>query len=121
MVFNTNAANALIVALTNLNIILAAGGGERKMINYPTFSERSEEDIDNFISELEKIFEVNRVFNNRKYIVAASCLKEIAANFYNELVRIIRWNTAGQTANTQLRLMLKTQFQSKAQATHYYN
>ncbi len=52
MIFDSNIANALIVALINLNMVLAAGGEERKTVNYPTFSEREDEDIDDFITEL---------------------------------------------------------------------
>src|SRR6266542_113851 len=121
MTFDTNAANVLIVALINLNITLAAEGEERKAVNYPSFNERSDEDINNFITELEKAFAVNRVVDDRKYLVAISCLKGIAANFYNRLAKITNWNTAGQAANIQLRSALIARFQSEAQATHYYN
>src|SRR6266542_1325453 len=104
MAFDANAANTLIVALTNLNMTLIVGEGERKIVNYLTFSRRGEEDIDDFIAKLEKAFAINRVSNNRKYTVAASCLKGIAANFYNRLVGIIGWNVVKQAANTQLKL-----------------
>jgi len=40
-------------------VTLAGGGRENKSINYPTFSERGDEDIDDFISELAKAFTVN--------------------------------------------------------------
>jgi len=89
MIFNINAANTLTVALINLNIMLVAEEEKRKVVNYLTFSERGNEDINNFIVELEKTFAVNRVYDNRKYMITASCLKEIAANFYDGLVRII--------------------------------
>ncbi len=88
MAFDTNAAQALTLALTNLNTMLAEEGRENKSVNYPTFSGRGEEDIDDFMSELTKAFTVNRVPDNRKHIVAASCLKETAANFYDRLVGI---------------------------------
>ena len=77
-----------MLALTNLNATLAGGGRENKSINYPIFSERGDENIDDFMLELAKAFAVNRVPDNRKHIVAASCFKEAAANFYDELVGI---------------------------------
>jgi len=85
-----NVANILTLALTNLNITLTAEGEERKTVNYPTFSEREKEDIDDFITELEKAFVINKVPINRKYVVVASYLKEIVANYYDRLVGIIR-------------------------------
>ncbi len=90
MVFDANAAQALTLALTNLNVMLAGRSRENKSINYPTFSERDDEDIDDFISELTKAFTINQVPDNRKHIVAASCLKGIAANFYDRLAGITR-------------------------------
>src|SRR6266498_3682278 len=107
MTFDTNAAQVLMLTLTNLNAILAEGGRENKSVNYPTFNERGDEDIDDFMSELTKAFVINRVPDNRKHIVAASCLKGIAANFYDGLVGIIRWNLVGQVAATQLKLTLE--------------
>ena len=104
-----------------MNATLAGGGKENKSVNYLTFSGQGDEDIDNFITELKKAFAVNRMPDNRKYIVIASCLKETAANFYNRLVEIIGWNVAGQLVNTQLRPTLIAKFQSEAQATYYYN
>jgi len=71
-----------------LNTILAAGGGERKVVNYLSFSRRGDENINNFITELEKAFVVNRVVDGRKYLVASSYLKETAANFYDRLAGI---------------------------------
>ncbi len=121
MAFDANAANALTVALTNLNTTLVAKGGERKAVNYLSFSERGDEDINDFITELEKAFAVNRVVDERKHLIASSCLKGIAANFYDGLAGITNWNTVGQAANTQLRPALITRFWSKAQATQYYN
>ncbi len=88
MAFDTNAAQALTLALINLNATLARGDKENKSVNYSTFSGRGDEDIDNFISELTKAFAINRVSDNRKHIVAVSCLKEIAANFYDGLASI---------------------------------
>jgi len=90
-----------------LNATLAGGGKESKSVNYPTFSGRGDEDIDDFISELAKAFAVNRVSDNRKHIVVASCLKETAANFYDGLTGITGWNTPGQLAATQLKLTLE--------------
>ncbi len=121
MAFDANAAQALTLALTNLNMTLAGGGRENKSVSYPTFSERGEEDIDDFISELAKAFTVNRVPDNRKHIVVASCLKGTAANFYNGLASITGWNVAGQAVATQLKLTLEARFRSEAQATYYYN
>ncbi len=100
MTFDANAAQALTLVLTNLNVILAGGGRENKSVNYSTFSERGDEDIDDFMLELTKAFTVNQVPDNRKHIVAASCLKGIAANFYDGLAGITRWNVVGQLANT---------------------
>ncbi len=57
--FDVNAAQALTLALTNLNAMLAGGGRENKSVNYPTFSGRGDEDIDDFMSELAKAFAVN--------------------------------------------------------------
>ncbi len=110
MMFDANAAQALTLALTNLNTMLAEGGRESKSVNYPTFSDRGDEDIDNFMSELAKAFAVNRVPDNRKHIVAASCLKGTVANFYDGLAGITGWNTPGQVANTQLKPTLETRF-----------
>jgi len=59
MTFDANTAQALMLTLTNLNAILAGGGRKNKSVNYPTFSERGDEDIDDFISELVKAFAVN--------------------------------------------------------------
>ncbi len=75
--------------------MLAGGGRENKSVNYSNFSGRGDEDIDDFMSELAKAFAVNRVLDNRKYIVTASCLKRIAVNFYNGLAGITGWNVAG--------------------------
>ncbi len=72
-----------------MNTTLAGKGRENKSVNYLTFSRRGDEDIDDFMSELAKAFAVNRVSDNRKHIVAASCLKETVANFYDGLVGII--------------------------------
>jgi len=72
-----------------LNATLAARKRENKTVNYLTFSERGNEDINNFIIELEKMFTINRMSNNRKYLVIVSCLKETAENFYDELAKII--------------------------------
>ena len=83
-----------------MNATLAGGGRENKSVNYPTFSDRGEEDIDDFMSELAKTFAINRVLDNRKHIVAASCLKGTAANFYDSLAGIMGWNTSGQVAAT---------------------
>ncbi len=88
MAFDANAAQALTLVLTNLNMTLVGGGRENKSVNYPTFSERGDEDIDDFMSELAKAFAVNWIPNNRKYIVAVSYLKGIAANFYDGLASI---------------------------------
>jgi len=90
MVFDTNAANAFTVVLTNLNMILAARREERKTVNYPTFSKRGNKDINNFIMKLEKVFTINKILDNRKYLIVVSCLKRTATNFYNRLVGIIR-------------------------------
>ncbi len=90
MTFDVNAAQALMLALINLNVTLAGRGRENKSVNYPTFSEKDDEDIDDFISELTKAFAVNRVPDNRKYIVVASCLKRTVANFYDGLASITR-------------------------------
>ncbi len=106
MAFDVNAAQALTLALTNLNATLAGGGRENKSVNYPTFSGRGDEDIDDFMSELAKAFTVNRVPDNRKHIVAASCLKGTVVNFYDSLAGITGWNLVG-LATTQLKLTLE--------------
>ena len=108
MIFDTNIANTLTLTLTNLNITLASRIKENKTVNYLTFNKRDKKDIDDFIIELEKVFAVNQVSDNRKYIVTASCLKGTAANFYDRLAGIMRWNVIGQAANTQLKLALET-------------
>ena len=59
------------------------------------------------MSEIAKAFTVNRVPDNRKHIVTASCLKGTAANFYDGLASITGWNVAEQLANTQLKLTLE--------------
>jgi len=92
--FNANAAQTLILVLTNLNVTLVGESRENKSVNYPTFSEKEDEDINDFITELEKAFAVNRVTDVRKHLVMISCLKGIATNFYNRLVGITNWNTA---------------------------
>ncbi len=88
MAFDANAAQVLMLALTNLNTMLAGGGRENKSVNYPTFSGRGDEDIDDFMSELTKAFAINRILDNRKHIIAASCLKGMVANFYDGLAGI---------------------------------
>ncbi len=90
MTFDANAAQALTLDLTNLNVTLAREGRENKSVNYPTFSGRGDEDIDDFILEIAKTFAVNQVSDNRKHIIAASCLKGIVANFYDGLAGITR-------------------------------
>ncbi len=100
MIFDTNTAQALTLVLINLNTTLARGGWKNKSVNCPTFSEKDNEDINNFFLELKKAFIINQVPDNKKYIVTASCLKRIAANFYDRLVGIIGWNVAGQAVNT---------------------
>ncbi len=107
MAFDMNAAQVLILALTNLNATLVGEGRENKSVNYLTFSRRGKEDIDNFIAELKKVFAVNRVSDNRKHIVMTSCLKGIVANFYDGLAEIMGWNIARQMANIQLKSTLK--------------
>ncbi len=84
----TNAANMLTLTLTNLNAILVKGDRENKTVNYSTFSKRKDEDVDDFINDLKKVFAINRVMNNRQYIVIASYLKEIAVSYYNKLAGI---------------------------------
>ena len=59
MTFDANAAQVLTLALTNLNMTLAGDGRENKSVNYSTFSERGDEDIDDFMSELAKAFAIN--------------------------------------------------------------
>ncbi len=88
MAFDVNIANALILALINLNATLVERERKNKIINYLTFSERGDEDVNNFIIELKKTFVVNRVADNRKYLVTISYLKGIVANFYNRLAEI---------------------------------
>ena len=99
-IFFGTLAQALTLALTNLNVTLAEGGRENKSVNYPTFSGRGDENIDNFMLKLVKAFVVNRVSDNRKHIIVVSCLKGTVANFYNRLAGITEWNVAGQLANT---------------------
>jgi len=83
MTFDTNAANTFTVALTNLNMTLVAEEGEKKSVNYLTFSERGDKNINDFIIEVEKAFVRNKVADDRKHLVTISCLKGIAANFYD--------------------------------------
>ena len=92
MTFDVNVANALTLALINLNTTLMVREEERKVINYPTFSEQGDKDIDDFIIKLKKAFIINRVSDNKKHLVATSYLRGITANFYDELAGIIRWN-----------------------------
>ena len=66
------------------------------------------------MSELAKVFAVNHIPDNRKHIVVTSCLKGIAANFYNGLASITGWNVAGQLVNTQLKSTLEARFRSEA-------
>ncbi len=54
-----NAAQVLMLALTNLNATLAGEGRKNKSVNYPSFSGRGDEDIDDFMLELTKAFAVN--------------------------------------------------------------
>ncbi len=65
---------------------------ESKIVNYPIFSKRGDDNIDNFIVELEKAFVVNKISNNRKHVIMTSYLKKIAANFYDKLAEIMGWN-----------------------------
>ncbi len=85
MVFDINIANALTLVLTNLIATLVGQGRENKTISYLIFSKRRNKDIDNFINNLEKIFEVNRITDNRKLVVTTSCLKSIAASYHDGL------------------------------------
>ena len=78
--------------MTNLNATLVGGDRENKTVNYLTFSERDNENINDFITDLEKVFAINRIVNNRKHLIIINCLKEIVANFFNKLVGIINWN-----------------------------
>jgi len=78
-----------MLTLINLNTTLVRKGKENKTMNYSTFSKRDNKDINDFIIDLKKTFAVNRVANNRKYMIAISCLKEIEANFYDRLAEII--------------------------------
>ena len=64
MIFDTNATNTFTLILTNLNMTLIEGIKENKIINYSTFSERRNKDIDNFINDLKKIFIINKIVNN---------------------------------------------------------
>ena len=121
MTFDTNAANALTVALINLNMTLAAAAGERKVVNYLSFSGRGDKDVNNFITELEKTFAVNRISDGRKHLVVISYLKGTAANFSDGLIGITNWNIVGQAANTQLRSALIARFRFEIQVTYYYN
>jgi len=57
--FDANAVQVLMLALTNLNAMLVGGRRENKSVNYPTFSGRGDKDIDDFMSELAKAFTVN--------------------------------------------------------------
>ncbi len=84
-----------MLTLTNLNATLAERGKENKSVNYPTFSRQGDKNIDDFITELEKAFAVNRVPDNRKHIIIASCLKGMTTNFYDGLVKITEWNVVG--------------------------
>ncbi len=59
MAFDANAAQALTLALTNLNTTLVGGGRENKSVSYLTFSERGNKNINDFMSELAKAFAVN--------------------------------------------------------------
>jgi len=47
-------STVLTLALTNLNAILAGGSRENKIVNYLTFSKRGNENINNFIIDIEK-------------------------------------------------------------------
>ncbi len=85
MIFDMNVAQILTLVLTNLNVTLTEKDRENKSVNYPTFNGKDDEDIDDFMSELTKAFAVNQMPDNRKYIVAASCLKGMATNFYDGL------------------------------------
>ncbi len=62
---------------------------ENKIVNYSTFNKKGNEDINDFITKLEKVFVINRIVNNKKHIVMISYLKGIVANFYNRLNGII--------------------------------
>ncbi len=99
MTFDTNITNIFTLTLTNLNATLVEEGKENKTINYPTFSRRDDEDINDFITKLEKVFAVNKVANNKKHLITISCLKGIVANFYNELAGITNLNIVRQLAN----------------------
>ena len=100
----------LTFTLTNLNVILAGRSRENKTVSYPIFNRRENKNINDFIIKLKEAFAINRITNNKKYIIAISYLKRIVANFYDRLVRIINWNIVGQLANTQLREVLIMRF-----------
>jgi len=78
----------LILVLTNLNVALVRKR-ENKIVNYFIFSEKSDEDINDFIIELEKAFVINRVADGKKHIIIIRYLKGIAANFYDRLAGIM--------------------------------
>ncbi len=96
MIFDINITNILTLALTNLNATFARKVRENKIINYLIFNKKKDKNVNDFIVELKKAFTVNRIVNNRKYVITISCLKSIAANFYNGLNKITNWNTIGQ-------------------------
>jgi len=90
MVFDANVANTFIFILINLNTILAEGIiKENKTVSYLTFSRKSNKDINNFISNLKKVFIINNMLNNKKYIIIISYLKKIVINFYDRINKII--------------------------------
>ena len=45
--------------------------------------------MNDFISDLEKAFVVNKIVANRQHIVIISCLKKTAASYNNKLNGII--------------------------------
>ncbi len=90
MIFDANATNILIFTFINLNMMLTGRIiRKNKSISYPIFSEKDDKDVNDFISDLKKVFTVNNMLNNRKYIVTINCLKKITANFYDSFNGII--------------------------------
>ncbi len=62
MTFDTNVTNTLTLALINLNaILIRAECWKSKTINYSTYYRRGDENIDDFIKDLEKAFAVNNI------------------------------------------------------------
>ncbi len=111
---DNNAAAILAATLVGLqNVVVAPREG--RITTLLMFSRRVDEDVREFIWQLEIVFLVNQVADNKKFYIEVSCLTDIAANWYElNKVTLANWNTAGQPNNMQFRTSIIKRFNTAA-------